>query len=343
MHSVVDLFCGIGGLTHGFLKEGFNVVAGIDIDPTCEYPFKRNNSAQFILKSVEDLSANDILRLYPKGDTKILVGCAPCQPFSKYTNRKSEDNKWQLVGTFAELICGVQPDVVSMENVPQLEQHPVFYEFLKTLKDQGYYSWWTIVDCVDYGVPQKRHRLVLFASKLGEIRIIRPTHPPCRHRTVRHAIERLEPIEAGQASHLDCIHRSSALSDLNLRRIKATPAGGGWRHWEDDLRLKCHKTEKGKSYGSVYGRMKWDEPSPTMTTECHGLGNGRFGHPEQDRAISLREAALLQTFPRYYSLLEPRTDLVVSTVARHIGNAVPIRLGRIIARSIMRHLEAYDA
>jgi len=339
MHSVVDLFCGIGGLTHGFVQEGFNVVAGIDIDPTCEFPFKKNNSAEFIRKPVEELSADDILRFYPEGDTKILVGCAPCQPFSKYSNRKSEDEKWQLVGTFAKLIREVQPDIVSMENVPQLEEHPVFYDFLKTLKDEGYSSWWTIVDCVRYGVPQSRHRLVLFASKLGDIRMIRPTHPPCRQRTVRHTIGRLETLEAGQTSRHDPIHRSSALSELNLRRIRATPTGGGWRHWQEDLRLECHKREKGKSYGSVYGRMKWDEPSPTMTTQCHGLGNGRFGHPQQDRAISLREAALLQTFPRYYAFLEPAADLVISGLAKHIGNAVPVRLGRMIARSIMRHLE----
>lgn len=340
--SVVDLFCGVGGLTHGFVQEGFNVVAGIDADSTCKYPFEKNNGARFIAKDIMKLAAAEIIHLYPKNGLKILVGCAPCQPFSKYTNRKSKDDEWKLVQRFAELIKAVQPEIVSMENVPQLEKHKVFGDFVDALKDEKFYISWSLVDCVDYGVPQTRKRLVLFASQLGAINIIDASYPPEQRRTVAQTIGRLEPIKAGQTSPKDRLHTASNLSEINLRRIMNTPAGGGWKDWPDDLVLKCHKKKTGKTYGSVYGRMKWDQPAPTVTTQCNGLGNGRFGHPEQHRAISLREAALLQTFPRKYEFINPNSRFFFKKIARHIGNAVPVRLGRVIARSIRRHLEAHD-
>jgi len=339
--AVVDIFCGIGGLTHGFVKEGFGVVAGIDTDATCKYAFEANNGARFIEKDVADLTAEEVLALYPEDSVKILVGCAPCQPFSRYTRDKANATKWDLVATFAELITDVSPDVVSMENVPELARHPVFEDFQSTLESAGYECWWKVVACADYGVPQSRSRLVFLASKLGPVALLPKTHRPSRRRTVKKAIGTLRPIEAGGADERDPIHKASALSDINLRRIRSTPPGGGWRDWPDDLVLTCHRADTGKSYPSVYGRMVWDDVGPTITTQCNGLGNGRFGHPEQDRAISLREAALLQTFPRYYKLLKPRDELQVRRLGRHIGNAVPVRLGRIIARSIARHLEAH--
>ena len=126
-----------------------------------------------------------------------------------------------------------------------------------------------------------------------------------------------------------------------MRRIRATSQGGGWKEWDDDLVLHCHKKESGKSYGSVYGRMCWNEVSPTLTTQCTGLGNGRFGHPEQDRAISLREAAILQSFPKKYHFINPKEDFNSSIIEKHIGNAVPPRLGYVIAKSIKEHLKQY--
>jgi DNA (cytosine-5)-methyltransferase 1 len=339
--SVVDLFCGIGGLTRGFVKEGFDVAAGIDDDETCRYAYEKNNGTAFIKKDIELVTAAELTELYPQGSTKILVGCAPCQPFSRYTIREGEDEKWKLLRSFAKLIRGVQPEIVSMENVPELEKHHVYDEFVDALEEDYHVTAYTVY-CPDYGVPQTRERLVLFASKYAKIEIVKPTHTPERYRTVRDAIGRLEPIEAGQKSAKDPLHMARRLSELNLRRIRSTPPGGGWRDWDEDLRLDCHKAETGKTYPSVYGRMKWDEPSPTMTTHCGGLGNGRFGHPEQDRAISLREAALFQTFPKSYKLIKPGVKVANKTLSRHIGNAVPVRLGVVIARSIKRHLEAND-
>lgn len=228
-----------------------------------------------------------------------------------------------------------------MENVPALEKHSVYNEFKAALESEGYFVKRHMVRCADYGVPQTRKRLVLFASTYGEIEIVKPTHSPDKYKTVRTTIGRLEAIEAGQPSKRDRLHWSRALSEINLRRIRATPLGGGWEDWNEDLMLECHKANTGKSYRSVYGRMKWDDLAPTITTQCVGLGNGRFGHPEQDRAISVREAALLQTFPMGYRFVEPRRKIERDTLARHIGNAVPVRLGVIIARSIKKHLEKY--
>ena len=142
--------------------------------------------------------------------------------------------------------------------------------------------------------------MVLLASRLGNIDLISPTHKKENYVTVKDAIGHLPPLEAGQDCPTDALHRCRALSPLNLQRLKSTPYGGSWKDWPADLMLECHKKESGKSFGSVYGRMVWEEPSPTMTTLCTGIGNGRFGHPVQNRAISAREAALFQTFPITY-------------------------------------------
>lgn len=340
--AVVDVFCGIGGLTHGFVKEKFKVVAGIDVDDSCRYAFEKNNEAKFIKKDIAEIDADEILSLYSDAEVKILVGCAPCQPFSKYTNGKTEDTKWSLLYNFGELIETIKPEIVSMENVPELAKHkkyPVYDDFVELLKRNGYSVSSYFVYCPDYGIPQTRTRLVLFASKFGEISILRKTHSPQKYKTVSDSIGCLDPIGVGEVSEKDSLHRSAGLSELNMIRIRSTPEGGSWKDWDDELVLECHKKPTGKSYGNIYGRMRWDDLSPTITTQFMGYGNGRFGHPEQDRAISLREAALLQSFPKYYDFIEPNTKVFVSTIARHIGNAVPYRLGRVIAKSIKKHLE----
>ena len=337
--SVVDIFCGVGGLTHGFVKEGFRVLAGFDSDETCRYAFEKNNSAKFIKKNVKNLTGEEVNRLYGKDDLRILVGCAPCTPFSKYTQGRSGD-KWKLLREFRRVILQTMPDIISMENVPELAKHKAFRRFVSALEKAGYKVSHTIVFCPDWGVPQTRRRLVLLASRLGEISLLpRKTHPKSRHRTVRLQIGEMPPLRAGQTHTRDRLHSCRSVTPINLKRLKATPEGGSWADWDDDLRLKCHKKSTGKTYRSIYGRMVWDDFAPTLTTHCTGIGNGRFGHPDQNRAISLREAAMLQTFPRSYRFVEPRKPMHNKTLSRQIGNAVPVRLGRIIARSIRCHLE----
>lgn len=342
----VDLFCGAGGLTHGLLDAGIPVVAGYDTDESCRFPFEKNNApAVFHNKDVGELKGEDLANHYPEGSVRILVGCAPCVTFSRYTQRlnRSRNPKWSLLRQFARLVQELEPDIISMENVPELQYHSIFEEFLRLLRREGYHfssePESRLVYCPDYGIPQQRSRLVILASRLGSIEMIPATHRSKDHRTVRDALSRLPRLNAGEQSARDRLHRASALSELNLRRIKHSKPGGSWRDWPEDLVAECHKAETGETYGSVYGRMEWDQPSPTITTQFYGFGNGRFGHPEQDRALTLREGAILQSFPRHYAFLKPRSKYAFKDVGRMIGNAVPVRLGKVIGKSIIAHLE----
>lgn len=345
--KVVDLFCGVGGLTHGFIKESLNVVAGYDIDADCKYAYEANNKnsdgkiSEFIDKSIIDVTADEISAKFAGADVKILIGCAPCQPFSTYSYKNQDEKKINLLLEFARLIKEVKPDIVSMENVPRLAEFKgdsVFGQFLKILKDNGYKVSYDVVNCPEYGIPQHRKRLVLLASRFGDIELIKKTHNEKTFKTVKDAIGKMPRLESGGISPTDSLHRAAKLSPLNMKRIKQSVPGGTWKDWDEDLRLKCHLKSSGATYVSVYGRMSWDKPAPTMTTHCIGIGNGRFGHPEQNRAITLREAALIQTFPRKYKFVEKGKFFNVKQISTQIGNAVPVELGRIIAKSIKLHL-----
>lgn len=341
--SVIDLFCGAGGLSHGFKLEGFDVVAGIDFDAKCRFPFEQNNEAPFLLKDVAEIDADDLASRFVPGLPSVLAGCAPCQPFSKYSQGR-EDGRWQLLEHFSRLICEVKPDIVSMENVPRLQKFmdsSVFNTFVRALRNNDYFVDWKVAYCPDYGIPQSRSRLVLLASRFGPPGMPETTHSAENYPTVRDAIGYLPPIAAGGGDERDPLHRCSELSANNMKRMLASRPGGSWRDWEDGLITPCHRRDTGQGYSSVYGRMKWDEPAPTITTQFFGFGNGRFGHPEQDRAISLREGALIQTFPPDYAFIAEGQKVEIKTLGRLIGNAVPVGLGRAIARRIRAHLDEY--
>ncbi len=338
----VDLFCGLGGLTHGLIKGGVNVVTGIDIDEQCRFPYEENNNATFLNIDVKMLSGHKVRTLWEGGEYTLLAGCAPCQPFSTYSRKGRQDRKdikWDLVADFGRLVQEARPSFVTMENVPQLTNHKVFGEFLLAL--HGYHIWHRVIDCAQYGVPQTRKRLVLIASRLGPITLTIPntlgTGP-----TVRKAISQLAPLGAGQTDPSDPLHSACSLSELNLRRIRASKPGGTWRDWDDTLVARCHQKKSGETYSSVYGRMEWDAPAPTITTQSFGYGSGRFGHPEQDRAITLREAAILQTFPDSYRFVRADEPVRFSVLGRLIGNAVPVRIGEIVAASLFGHLDSVN-
>jgi len=336
--SVVDLFCGIGGLSYGLRKAGLNIVAGVDSDQSCEYAFVRNIKAKFIPADIASLPGSHVRKLFGPQDIRVLVGCAPCQPFSKHTNkvkRRNVDLKWSLLLEFARIILEVKPTVVSMENVPELIKQPIFKSFVRKLYEGGYYTSWSIVHCTQYGIPQNRKRLVLLASKKGPIDLIPPALKPDAYRTVRDAIGSLVHLSTKD----DPLHISMRLSKINRERIRHSKPGGTWRDWPAELVLPCHNKESGKTYPAVYGRLRWDEPAPTITTQFYIYGTGRFGHPSKHRALSLREGALLQTFPLGFKFHSPRAPLSFSAIGKHIGNAVPPQLGVIIGRSIIRHLK----
>ncbi len=338
--GAVDLFCGVGGLTCGLQKAGINVVAGIDLDETCKYAFEYNNASKFIHKSIDEVTGKDIKKLLRGYKVKILVGCAPCQPFSSHQKDKKNRQKhkdWSLLYEFARIISECKPHIISMENVPELVQEKVFDDFVNTLKTLNYNVSFSIVNVANYGVAQSRRRLILLASKKRDIILVPPTHSK-KHTTVREVIGNLPKVEAGQMCPTDRLHISSSLNKTNLQRIKASKPNGTWRDWPEELILKCHKKDTGKSYSSVYGRMGWDGLSPTITTQFTGYGTGRFGHPVQNRALTLREGALLQSFPEDYSFVSDDDDICLKSIARHIGNAVPPRLGEIIGDSIINSL-----
>ena len=342
MISAIDLFCGVGGLTHGLHLGGISVVAGVDLDPQCRFPYEANNNAKFIEKDVRELNGESLRAMWRKGSRTILAGCAPCQSFSTYSRKyrpSLRDEKWELVAHFGRLVKESSPDLVTMENVPQLADHSVFEMFLASLTE--YKVWHGVVECAEYGIPQTRKRLVVLASRLGPVAMLPPPLVDERSKpTVRKAIYHLPKLKAGQYDKVDRMHSACRLSALNLKRIKASKPGGSWRDWDRSLISKCHRRKTGETYPSVYGRMEWDSPSPTITTQCFGYGNGRFGHPDQHRAITLREAAILQTFPDSYRFIKEGDVPKYSTMGRLIGNAVPVRLGEWVAASLIASVEA---
>ena len=335
----VDLFCGAGGLTCGLEKAGIDIRLGIDIDSACSYPYAENNRASFLQKSVADVTADELRKSFDGAEVTLLAGCAPCQTFSSYNQKATpSDERWWLLLEFARLIKETEPDLVTMENVPGLRDQDVFTPFLGTLAAHDYQVDHQIVVCHEYGLPQQRQRLVLLASRLGPIRLLSPKEFRRKRTTVAQAISGLPALDAGGVHNRDPLHRCSTLSPINLERIRASTPGGTWRDWPEHLVADCHQKDTGRTYPSVYGRMRWDEPSPTLTTQFFGFGNGRFGHPEQDRAISLREGAILQSFPKNYRFVPPGEPVHMKTIGRLIGNAVPVVIGELIGKSILRHL-----
>ena len=328
----VDLFCGIGGLTHGLSLSGIEVKAGFDSDTSCQYAYEENNSeSKFVAADVRSIHFCDIAPYYKDADVTVMVGCAPCQPFSAHTRRtkKSQADNYSLVGEFARLIKEGTPDIISMENVPDLAKHEAFEEMIATLDILGYKYKHDVLSCANYGVPQNRKRLVLLASRLGEIYL------PCatgKKTTVADFIRSLPALEDGQVSPDDIAHATLPLSQKNRQRILQSKPGGSWKDWDEDIINKCHQKAY---YPASYGRMRWDALAPTITTQFCYYSTGRFGHPKQNRTISVREAALLQTFPREYKLTEDGKPLVIREMARHIGNAVPVKLAEAIGKSIM--------
>ena len=327
----MDLFCGIGGLSHGLRRRGINVVAGYDVDSSCGFAYEANNDgATFFESDIRDLSYGDLEPHYDGADVSILVGCAPCQPFSAHTRRnEGQSNDCSLLDEFSRIVAEGTPDIVSIENVPGLSKHDAFARFNGRLRGLKYHVSYGVVSCGDYGVPQHRKRLVLLASRLHDVSL-----PSGRAKTpaIANFIRDLPDIASGETHPSDPAHVTLPLSPLNQRRILQSKPGGSWKDWDDDLVSKCHTRTY---YPAPYGRMRWDAPAPTMTTQFCYYSTGRFGHPEQHRTISVREAAILQTFPPDYSLVDPDVAMPVHKLARHVGNAVPVKLAEAIGDAIL--------
>jgi DNA (cytosine-5)-methyltransferase 1 len=345
----VDLFCGAGGLTQGLRQSGVKVVAGVDFEKSCRHPYEANHEGiVFHQADVAELKASTLNEWFGSAKVCVLAGCAPCQPFSNYAlryhkeedgNSVENDERWSLLNHFGRLVRETMPDIVTMENVPAVIKHSVFANFKCVLEQLGYNVWVDVIDCTKYGLPQRRYRTVLLASRHGEIKLRDPIASEAR--TVEDVIKDLPVLMHGCTDKEDRLHTASRLSELNYERIQHSTPGGTWRDWPTYLVAECHKKKTGKTYPSVYGRMKYDEPAPTLTTQFYGFGNGRFGHPTQARGISLREGALLQGFPRNYSFIPDDEPVQFRALGRMIGNAVPVALGRVIGESIIEHIRQH--
>lgn len=338
MIDAVDLFCGGGGLTCGLRLAGVHVKMGVEIDEQCRYAYEHNNHATFLCKSVTDLTGADIRSQYEKGHISLLAGCPPCQTFSSYNQKaKWQDPRYRLPSQYKRLVEETMPDLVALENVPLLTKKGVFNSLVKKLKELGYHVDWKIVFCPEYGLPQRRKRVILLGSRLGPIKVPEPSFaaPP----TVRAMIGDLPPVSAGECHPDDRLHFCAALSPLNMKRMRASRQAGTWRDWPEELVAACHTKKSGKTYPGVYGRMSWDKPAPTMTTQFYGFGNGRFGHPEQDRAITIREGAIFQGFPRDYQFMPEGVKPNISLLGKMIGNAVPVGLGQLIGEALIKHVD----
>jgi DNA (cytosine-5)-methyltransferase 1 len=338
--KVFDFFSGCGGTSHGLASSGMDIVFGLDFDKDSAKTFMQNiQPTMFIEDDIRSISVEILKPLFIGLHGPIVFsGCAPCQPFSKQ-NRSSNaaDPRRNMLREFARFVERWKPDYVIVENVPGLqrvnpEEGPLA-QFKGNLTKLGYSYVVGILPALWYGVPQVRERLILIASKTAGISLPKPTHGEGLQPTssVFDAIGDLPPLKAGEVHPKDGDHHAAMLSPLNLRRILATPIGGGRESWPQELWLDCHRGHRGHS--DVYGRLSWGKPAASLTTRCISLSNGRFGHPEQHRAISAREAACLQTFPKSYRFcgsLESR--------ARQIGNAVPPKFAEAIGSAIKRHV-----
>ena len=338
----LDFFCGAGGLTRGLLDAGVQVVAGYDSDERCRKAYERNNRVSFSSGRVEDLEPNSptVAEYTGETDDLLFAACAPCQPFSKILQNGSTTHDPTLLSAFGRLVAAVRPAYVLVENVPGIGMgvgQATLAKFRRTLDRCGYGWVDGILDAKHFGVPQNRRRFVLLAARTGRGPALpEPTHGREGEslRTVRDAIGRFPEIAAGESCSRFPNHRAACISDRNLERLRATPHDGGDRRsWPEHLWLACHRKDN-SGHSDVYGRMAWDRPSPALTGRCHSISNGRYGHPEQDRAISLREAAAIQTFPDDYEFFGHS-----KAIARQIGNAVPVLLARRLGEQILRAAE----
>ncbi len=329
-YRAIDFFCGGGGMTYGLRQAGIDVVAGVDFDADAKATYETNNpGAKFINQDISKLDVSYFekeMGVERNDDHLIMVGCSPCQYYSLIRSSKEKSKKSKgLLLKFWKFVDYYNPGYVLVENVPGIldNKKTVLPEFLRKLKEKGYsHIVKDVVNMKDYGVPQNRRRFSLIATRVDrEITLPQQSDEELCVRDVLGIKNGFKSISAGHVDKSDLFHTAMGLSDINLARLKKTKKNGGTRLcWKDDpeLQLNCYKG-KDTSFLDVYGRMYWDKPSPTITTKFYSISNGRFAHPQQNRGLSIREGATLQSFPRSYKFCT--SSIVVA--ARLIGNAVP--------------------
>ena len=320
-YNAIDLFSGCGGMTEGLINAGFRMIAAVEIDKYASEAYRANYDKYGVVLFEEDirtLKAEKILELLKGEPLHLLAGCPPCQGFSslrrKNKKRSYKDTRNSLILEYLRMVEELQPITIMLENVPGIENYTLFKKVFNRLKKLGYNPTYSVVNVASYGVPQRRKRLVMLGSLLGEVSIPEGSG---NIRTVRDFIGNLENVEETR----DNVHRRYPRhSEEVMRRIRLTPHNGGSRRdLPEEYTLECHRQE-GIGFNDVYGRLRWDDVSSTITGGCLNPSKGRFLHPEEDRCITAREAALLQTFRRDYMFPD---DIPMSNLALMIGNALP--------------------
>lgn len=336
-YNAVDLFAGCGGSSEGLKKAQFRIIAAIENDKWAVSCYEENHPGISIIdKNIRRVKVTYIKQLLAGQPLHLLVGCPPCQGFSsvrrlnKKTNIRDERNN--LILEYIRFVKGLKPFTLMMENVPGIKNYYLFRKLIKTLKKLGYHIDHDIVDIKNYGVPQHRKRLILIASLLGKIYIKNGLDKSV---TVRDAIGKLQSLRLTS----DPLHKITTNHDKEiLKMIKLIPKNGGSRKdLPKKYTLNCHKNKK-IGFNDIYGRLSWDSQSGTITGGCLNPSKGRFLHPEEDRVITPREAALLQTFPKRYKF---PIDIPKTKLASLIGNALPPKFSYIQSNNIREHLEEY--
>lgn len=340
--SVIDFFCGCGGTSAGLRLAGMNIVAGVDFDEVALETYKRNfPEAKALAVDITGLQCSTLAaELGDLSGPILFAACAPCQPFSTQNrNRENADARVELLDEFHRFVKHFLPDYIVLENVPGMQkaQDGPFFRFIALLQELEYKFDYGVLNAMDYGVPQSRRRLVLIASKESEIQLPEKTHGTSEnlqdYMTVFDAISKFPKLGAGETHGEISNHRSAGVSEKNLTRLKHTPEGGDRRDWPEELILDCHKTKKG--FMDTYGRLSWDQPARTLTTRCTSISNGRFAHPAQNRGLSVREAAALQSFPDNFEFIG---NLAQS--ARQVGNAVPVAFAEQLGKQILTIMDS---
>lgn len=346
--KAVDFFCGAGGMSQGLIDAGINVIGALDNDPTCKETYEANHpGSKFLLENVKEYPVKKLSQNIPglkkKDPNMIFIGCSPCQHWSiiRHTRNTSKSTSNLLI-YFLNFVEHYEPGIVIVENVVGINKNrreSGLADLIEWLEDKGYYTSFDNLKCQYYGVPQTRSRFILIASinKKIEIASIKKSHS----KKVADALvdknkQPLSSLKSGEQYALDPLHKTAGLSDNNIQRLRKTKPGEGNHKWRDDPLLGIDAYRGKKGFYLNYGRMAWDKPAPTITTKFPSLGCGQFGHPSEDRAISLREGALLQTFHHDYKFIAGST----AKIARLIGNAVPPAFAKRIGEAIIHSIQS---